>query len=45
MGEKPKNVLSNIMTKRHYLAFGHDVAQNVFLGVSTKVAFCLLVFI
>ena len=28
MGNKPKNVLFNIMTKRHYLAFGHDVVQN-----------------
>ena len=28
MGNKPKNVLFNIMTKRHYLAFGHDVEQN-----------------
>ena len=30
MGNKPKNVLFNIMTKRHYLAFGHDAEQSDF---------------
>ena len=46
MGNKPKNVLFNIMTKRHYLAFGHDVEQNglfvclfVWFLVSAQVSF------
>ena len=53
MGNKPKNVLFNIMTKRHYLAFGHDVVQNglfvclfVWFLVNAQVSFgftfCLL---
>jgi len=48
MGNKPKNVLSNIMTKRQYWRFVMMLLKTVFVVMmllKTKVAFCLLVFI